>query len=84
MTIIHLHNCLRRHSSNVYTPYGSLDYEENGVVIEVSWRNDESMASMISLQSIPRRSAASFQTIRDEIADYCIKEGAIPWQNRCA
>lgn len=84
MTIIHLHNYLRRYSSNVYTSQELLDSEEDGVLTEGSWRNDVNMTSMLPLQRVPRRSSVYLQTVRDEIADYCIKEGAVPWQNICA
>jgi len=40
MTISCLHNFLRRSSDSaeIYAPPGTLDYEENGRVIEGSWR----------------------------------------------
>ncbi|PNF41862.1 hypothetical protein B7P43_G15795 [Cryptotermes secundus] len=61
MTIIHLHNCLRRYSSNVYTSQELLDSEEDGVLTEGSWRNDVNMTSMLSLQRVPRRSSVYLQ-----------------------
>ena len=56
-------------------------YEENGVLVEGSWRKDKNMTSMIHLTNTLRRSPAYFQKIRDGIADYCVKEGVLPWQN---
>ncbi|XP_063242786.1 uncharacterized protein LOC134542451 [Bacillus rossius redtenbacheri] len=82
--IIHLHNHLRWHSTNLYTPQELMDYEEGGVLTEGSWRKDENMTSLVPLRSIPRRSSAHFQKIRDELADYCVKEGAISWQKSYA
>ena len=40
VTIACLHNFLRRSSDStaIYTPPGTFDYEENGRVIEGSWR----------------------------------------------
>jgi hypothetical protein len=83
MSVIVSHNYLRAHSPNLYTPHGSLDYEENEVLIEGSWRNDENMNSIIPLRNTPR-SSAYFQKIIDEIFDYCVKEGVLPWQNSYA
>jgi hypothetical protein len=84
MSILHLHNYLRTHSPNLYMPHGSLDYEEDGVLIEGSWRSDQNMTSLLPLRNIPRRSPTYLQEIRDEIANYCVTEGDIPWQNRYA
>lgn len=81
MCIIMLHNYLRANSKNLYTPPGSLDHEENGVLTIGSWRNTEDMTSMVPLKNTPRRSSAYFHKIRDELADYCMKEGALSWQN---
>lgn len=82
--IIHLHNYLRKHSPNVYTPNTSMDYEVEGALIPGSWRNDGTMNSMTPLRNIPRRSPAYFHKIRDELADYFSNEGAVPWQNQHA
>jgi len=40
ITVVCLHNFLRRSpdSAAIYTPPGTFDYEENGRVIEDSWR----------------------------------------------
>lgn len=84
LAIIHLHNYLRKHSPNVYTPNLSLDYEENGIVIPGSWRNEPEMTSMISFRNVPKRSAAYINAIRDEIAEYCATEGVLSWQNNYA
>ena len=84
LAIIHFYNYLRKHSPNVYTPNSLLDYEENGIVIPGSWRNEPDMKSMISFRKVPRRSAAYLHEIRDKIAEYCVKEGALPYQNHYA
>ncbi|KAJ8894260.1 hypothetical protein PR048_006872 [Dryococelus australis] len=84
MTTIILHNYLWNHSPTLYILHGSLDYEENGVLIEGSWRGEVKAAFMIPLRNIPRRTPAVYHKIRDEMADYCMKEGAILWQNTYA
>lgn len=79
--IVYLHNFLRERSTNTYTPHGTLDYEIDGELIPGSWRNDQEMTSMLPIQRRPRRSAAAFDKIRDELADYCSNDGALEWQN---
>ncbi|KAJ8876372.1 hypothetical protein PR048_020817 [Dryococelus australis] len=78
MTIILLHNYLRNRSPTLYMSHGSLDREENCVLIEESWRGGVNTASMITLKNIPRTPAV-YHKIRDEVADYCIS-----WQNTYA
>lgn len=77
---VYLHNYLRRHAPNIYTPQGSFDHVENGTEIPGLWRKDDKPTSMIPLKSLPRRPPANAMKIRDEIADYCMNEGAVPWQ----
>lgn len=87
MAAIYLHNFLRRSSSRyVYTPPGSVDSENNdiGDVTPGSWRQDQPMTSCLPLPSIPRRSAVQAKAIREELADYFMKEGKLPWQDRYA
>lgn len=84
LAIIHLHNHLRKCSKNFYMPEEIMDFEEYGVLTEGSWRRDSNMTSMIPLRSIPKRSSAELQKIRDELADYCVKEGAVSWQDKYA
>jgi hypothetical protein len=58
MTIACLHNFLRRSpdSAAVYPPPGTFDYEENGQVIEGSWRamSYENMASLFPVRKSAR------------------------------
>lgn len=75
MTVILLHNYLRIHSPNSYTPAG-IDHEEN--------REDNSMTSLLPIRQVPRRSTNYCQKIRDEIAAYCMKEGFLEWQHKYA
>lgn len=84
MCVILLHNYLRTNSPNLYIPQGTLDYYQNGVLVEGSWRANEEMTSMLPLRHIPRRSNPDCKQIRDEIADYCVHEGVLPWQNQYA
>ncbi|XP_031329831.1 protein ALP1-like [Photinus pyralis] len=84
MTTILLHNYLRTHSPNLYAPVGLLDNEMEGNLIEGSWRKEGDMTSMLPLINVPRRSTNYCSRIRDEIADYFIKEGFLEWQNQYA
>ncbi|KAK4875957.1 hypothetical protein RN001_012379 [Aquatica leii] len=55
-----LHNFIRKSniSRNIYTPKGTLDYEENNQVIEGSWRREESAnESFHPLRRVLRKSA---------------------------
>ncbi|KAJ8879589.1 hypothetical protein PR048_020197 [Dryococelus australis] len=65
MIIILLHNYLWNHSPTLYMLHGSSDHEENGVLIEGSWRSEVNTASMIPLRNIPRRTPAVYHKIRD-------------------
>lgn len=84
MATIYLHNFLRKHSPTIYMPPGSMDSEENGVLCQGSWRNDQDTISMLPLRNIHRRPPAYANSIREELSDYFMKEGAIPWQNAYA
>jgi len=60
MTIACLHNFLRRgpDSAAIYTPPRTSDYEENGRVIEGSWRatSNENMTSLFPIRKTARKS----------------------------
>ncbi|CAH1964124.1 unnamed protein product [Acanthoscelides obtectus] len=84
MTVILLHNYLRKHSPNIYTPFGTLDYEVNGNLTEGSWRNEGDMTCMVPIRNIPRRPTNYCTKVRDEIANYFINNGALEWQDQYA
>ncbi len=86
LAICHLHNFLRRNkqSRSLYMPSQSIDREQDGNIVNGSWRNEPRGSSFLPLRNIPRRSTEYAQNIRDELADYFIKEGAVAWQNKCA
>lgn len=87
MAVAHLHNFLRKiiHSVNIYTPPGTFDSETNGELIQGSWRmENQNENTLISLRNLPRRSTSIAQEIRDEIADYCMNEGRVSWQEHYA
>lgn len=56
MCVILLHNYMRTNSPNLYIPHGTLDYYQNTVLVEGSWRNNEEMTSMLPLRHSLRRS----------------------------
>jgi len=59
MTIACLHKFLRRSSDSaaICTPPGTFDYEENGRVVEGSWRamSNENMTSLFPIRKITRK-----------------------------
>lgn len=83
MAIAHLHNYLKigTNSGNLYISPHELDYEEDGVLHQGSWRNDpEPLTSLLPLRNVPRRVVPTVKEIRDEFADYFVKEGNVSWQ----
>jgi hypothetical protein len=88
MVIVHLHNFLRRNkgSINLYSPLGSMDYEAESRLMLGSWRNDnnEKRTSLLQLQKIPKRPPRIAMEIRDDLANFFIKDMKIPWQNQYA
>jgi hypothetical protein len=88
MTIACLHNFLRRSpdSAAICTLPGTFDYEENGRVIEGSWRamSNENMASIFPIRKIARKLPLKAKEIREESAAYFLMGGRVAWQNDCA
>jgi len=88
MTIACLHNFLRRSpdSAAFYTPPDTFDYEENGRVIEGSWRamSNENMTSLFPIRKIARKPNMKAKEIRKELAAYLLSGGRLEWQNDCA
>ncbi|XP_050292753.1 putative nuclease HARBI1 [Anthonomus grandis grandis] len=78
-----LHNYLRITSSNNYTPSGSLDEEDldRGQMRFGSWRDLKVRFSpMEKVHS--NHSAKSARNMRDQLCQYFMGEGAVPWQER--
>jgi len=89
MTVACLHNFLRRRSPDsaaIYTPPDTFDYEENGRVIEGSWRamSNENMTSLFPIRKTARKPPMKAKEIREELAAYFLGGGRIEWQNDCA
>lgn len=85
--ITHLHNFLRRNqeSANLYTPPGSFDDDINGNLKPGLWRQEaESLTSLLPLTNQPRRTSIAVKQVRDEIAEFCIQEGSVTWQEHYA
>lgn len=82
MTIIYLHNFLRRNkeSKNIYTPPGTFDCELEGVLVEGNWRQQEDITSLRPITNIPRRSTRDAKQVRDEFAAYFNSNGRVSWQ----
>lgn len=81
MTCALLHNFLRnsKSSSSTYTPPGSFDCEKDGQLI--AGRADRNFASFTPLQNIPRRPGVEAKEMRNEFADFFVKEGKVRWQD---
>lgn len=86
--IAHLHNFLRinRRSRDLYTPPGSFDRDNLGLITPGSWRADiEENTGLMYLEDEQQETAQIVpQEIREEISNYCSQEGAVPWQNEYA
>lgn len=80
MAIVLLHNYLRRHSRNTYMN----DTEDEVTNEDTRRQNNEDMRSLLPMRNIPRRSPAHLNALRDELADYFMKEGKVHWQDRCS
>ncbi|XP_045109256.1 putative nuclease HARBI1 [Portunus trituberculatus] len=84
MTTTLLHNFLRRRpdSAELYTPPGTFDSEEAGVVRNGNWREaTHEMGSLLPLKRVARKTKATLLNVREEIADYFLNEGKLAWQN---
>jgi len=82
MTTIYLHNFLRsRTSSEVYTPPGSLDTENNGEIVNGRWISEQPMTSMLAIRNVPRRTSEHAKNTRLHIASHFIFNDVLPWQN---
>lgn len=78
-----LHNMLRQHSYESYTPEGFIDFEtEVGDVVGGEWR-DENIGESV-FKSLPksdtRNASKNAQLIRDSFANHFWGPGQIPWQ----
>jgi hypothetical protein len=88
MTVACLHSFLRRSPdlAAIYTPPDTFDYEENGQVIEGSWRamSNENMTSFFPIRKIARKPSLKAKEIREELAAYFLSGGRVKWQSDCA
>jgi len=87
MIIAWSHNFLRRSpdSAAIYTLPGTFDYEENGRVIEGSWRamSNENMTSIFPIRNSAHKPTLKVKEIREELAAYFLSGGRVEWQNDC-
>ncbi|KAL7637993.1 UNVERIFIED_CONTAM: hypothetical protein RMT77_011606 [Armadillidium vulgare] len=83
MTCVVLHNFLRKSetSCSTYSPIGTVDIEEEGILTPGSWRHEQDMSSLLPLQNIPRKSSYEAKNIRDEFAEYFTTVGKVAWQH---
>ncbi|KAJ8965585.1 hypothetical protein NQ317_011572 [Molorchus minor] len=84
MTCVLLHNFLRKSesSANIYTPMGTFNKEDNGILSEGSWRREFANNSSVQpLLKIGRKATVKAQTVRTEFADYFSTTIQLSWQN---
>nr|XP_034192484.1 uncharacterized protein LOC117609861 isoform X1 [Osmia lignaria]XP_034192485.1 uncharacterized protein LOC117609861 isoform X1 [Osmia lignaria]XP_034192486.1 uncharacterized protein LOC117609861 isoform X1 [Osmia lignaria]XP_034192487.1 uncharacterized protein LOC117609861 isoform X1 [Osmia lignaria]XP_034192488.1 uncharacterized protein LOC117609861 isoform X1 [Osmia lignaria]XP_034192489.1 uncharacterized protein LOC117609861 isoform X1 [Osmia lignaria] len=87
LTTTMLHNFLRQRpdSSRLYTPPGTMDYQEEGILRGGNWREQgNEMGALLPLRGVPRRTTSALFQIREELAHYFLAEGRVPWQEDCA
>jgi hypothetical protein len=87
MTITLLHNFLRRQpaSAAVYTPPGTFDSEESGVITDGPWRSTTGdLNSLLPMKKVGRKTKSNVQNVRAELADFLLKEGRVMWQDEYA
>jgi hypothetical protein len=84
MVILDIHNFLGRNttSRNMYTPPGTLNREEDGRIIEGSWRKELNAWSLLPIRNVARRGSFTAKQIRDELADYFINYRNVSWQDQ--
>ncbi|KAJ8939440.1 hypothetical protein NQ318_010624, partial [Aromia moschata] len=73
MICVLLHNFLRKSqsSANLYTPVGTFDREDNGILTEGSWRREFANNSSVQpLLNIGRKATVEAQIVRTEFAEY--------------
>jgi hypothetical protein len=75
-----------KRAASAYTPAGTWDSEIDGKFIAGTWRqaNNEEMTSFLPLKLVPRKSAMDAIRIREELREYCVEEGRLPWQDQYA
>jgi len=80
-----LHNFLRKSktSRDIYTPCGTFDIEDNGKIIDGSWRKDtKNITSILPIEKQDRRPCNNAKLIRQEFAEYFVTNGKVEWQNK--
>jgi hypothetical protein len=85
IAITHLHNFLRRNqeSAHLYSPPETLDVDIDGNFTPGLWRKEtELMTSLLPLTNQLRRCRFTLKQIRDAIAQFCVEEGSLSWQEK--
>ena len=80
-----MHNFLRRNNRNAYTSPGLIDYiDENGQLVQGSWRSDQANLLGVFSTAIPsqvgRKVSRSAKAIRETFIEYFMNEGCVEWQ----
>lgn len=79
-----LHNWLRKSSPHIYTPPGSVDYEDitNFTVNLGTWRSEINALPSIARSRTNNRSKAVAEKLREKYKNYFCNDGAVSWQIR--
>ena len=80
-----VHNFLQRNSRNAYTPPCLIDYiDENGQLVQGSWRSDQANPLWIFSTAIPsqvgKKASRSAKAIRETFTEYFMNKGFVEWQ----
>lgn len=65
---------------NKYVPRNFLDSEKNGVIVPGTWREADDELFQVAPQ-LGRHSSASAVQNRNDLADFFLTTGAVPWQH---
>ncbi|KAL4713424.1 hypothetical protein ACJJTC_010409 [Scirpophaga incertulas] len=66
------------------TPHTHNTENENGELINGTWRRDQEMTSFHAMRNVARRSPAAAKEFRNELAGYFTAEGRLSWQDEYA
>lgn len=84
MTCVLLHNFLRKSdsSSDLYAPPGSFDSEQDGQLVQGTWRTDGINNNCLKpFSRVGRKATIEAQQIRQEFANYFSTNGKVSWQH---
>lgn len=76
-----LHNVLRTLSRDSYTPLNSVDYVDDGNIIEGEWRNEGQSPFLDKINNFSgRKKAYDAEDVRNKFKNFFQTVGIVPWQ----